>query len=75
MTDPCSEPTSFYRETDAAKTTKLIQTYIQCMVKHIHATLDDDDHERVEAVKDELGVTWEEFIIQAAEQFEVAEDE
>jgi len=45
------------------------------MVKNIHATLDDDDHEQVEAVKDELGVTWAEFIIQAAEQMEVPNDE
>jgi len=49
---------------------KYIQTNIHCMVKHIHATLDDKNHAEVERVKDGLNLTWEQFVMEAAEELE-----
>lgn len=37
------------------------------MVRNLHATLDDDVYQEVKDVKDELGLTWEEFVVEAAE--------
>lgn len=40
------------------------------MVSNIHATLDDQEAERVKAVKDELGLTWAEYLTEAADVLE-----
>jgi len=40
------------------------------MVKHIHATLDDKNHAEVERVKDGLNLTWEQYVMEAAEELE-----
>jgi len=48
------------------------------MVKHIHATVDDDVYERVKYVKDAQDLTWAEFLVQCADSFEngpVSEEE
>lgn len=36
------------------------------MVRTLNVTLDNTDFEQVENVKDELGLTWQEFVIEAA---------
>lgn len=40
------------------------------MVRRLHITLGDDDFERVQAVKEELGVTWEEWALEATDALE-----
>lgn len=40
------------------------------MVRNIHVTLDDGDADRVQAVKDDLDLTWREFLLKAAEALE-----
>jgi antitoxin component of RelBE/YafQ-DinJ toxin-antitoxin module len=35
------------------------------MVRTLNVTLDDDDFQRAEQVKDEIGLTWEGFIKEA----------
>ena len=37
------------------------------MVRNVNVALDDSDYEEVNRVKEELDLTWEEFIIEAAE--------
>ena len=37
------------------------------MVKRLNVPLDDSDYETARQVKDDLDLTWEEFIIEAAE--------
>ena len=44
------------------------------MVKHLHITLDDADHERALSVKNERGWTWREFVVRAADALEQTED-
>jgi hypothetical protein len=38
------------------------------MVKNLHVTLDDTDFEKVKEVKDDLGMTWEEFVLEATDR-------
>lgn len=45
------------------------------MVRTLNVTLDDGDFERVEAVKDDLGYTWQEFILEATEALEESGEE
>lgn len=40
------------------------------MVKTINVTLDDDTYDEIYSVKHELDVTWEEFLLLAAENLE-----
>lgn len=40
------------------------------MVKQLHVALSDEDHANAKEVKDELGLTWEEFILRAAEELQ-----
>lgn len=40
------------------------------MVKRLNVPLNDDDYGRANDVKEELGLTWEEYIILAADHFE-----
>lgn len=40
------------------------------MVRTLNVTLDDDTFAQVEHVKNELGLTWEEFILEAANALE-----
>jgi len=44
------------------------------MVKQVHVALSDEDHSKAKGIKDELGLTWEEFILRAAEEFEQNEE-
>lgn len=37
------------------------------MVKRLNVALEDADFESIEQVKDELGYTWEQFVLEAAE--------
>jgi predicted CopG family antitoxin len=37
------------------------------MVRHIHITVDDDTYDRLKAVKDEHGGTWEELLLDRLE--------
>lgn len=43
------------------------------MVKHLHITLDDAEHERITAVKKDAGMTWREFLVAASEAFQAQE--
>lgn len=43
------------------------------MVKHLHITLDDTEHERINAVKNDAGMTWREFLVAASDAFEAQE--
>lgn len=36
------------------------------MVRNVNVALDDSDYDEINQVKEELGLTWEEFIIEAA---------
>jgi len=38
------------------------------MVRNINVSLDDADYDDAKAVKDSMDLTWEEFVIEAAEQ-------
>lgn len=40
------------------------------MVSSIHATVDDDVNEHIHKVKDEYGLTWPEFMEEAAKALE-----
>ena len=40
------------------------------MVRNLNVALDDDDYERASAVKEDLGLTWEEFVVEATEALE-----
>ncbi|MFC3957873.1 hypothetical protein [Halovivax cerinus] len=40
------------------------------MVKNVNVALDDRDYQKAIDAKDELGLTWEEFIVEAAECLE-----
>lgn len=40
------------------------------MVRTLNVTLDDADFEYVESVKDDLGLTWKEFLLEATEAIE-----
>jgi hypothetical protein len=40
------------------------------MVRTLNVTLDDDDFAQIESVKEELGLTWKEFMIEATEALE-----
>lgn len=44
------------------------------MVRTLNVTLDDDDFARVENVKEEIGLTWQELIIQAGNALAERED-
>lgn len=44
------------------------------MVRTLNVTLDDSEFEDVERVKDELGLTWQEFVTQAADALAERED-
>jgi len=48
---------------------------IHRMVKRLNVPLDDSDYERVSEVKNELGLTWEEFLIEAANCLEASSKE
>jgi len=37
------------------------------MVRTLNVTLDDSDFEQIKKVKEDSGLTWEEFVIQAAD--------
>jgi len=37
------------------------------MVRNVNIALDDRNYEEINRVKEELGLTWEEFIVQAAD--------
>ena len=39
-----------------------------------NVTLDDSDFERIKAVKEDLGLTWQEFVFQATDALEERED-
>lgn len=43
------------------------------MVKHLHITLDDAEHERIAELKDDAGMTWREFLVAASDAFEAHE--
>lgn len=45
------------------------------MVKRLNVALEDADFESIEQVKDKLGYTWEEFVLQAAECLQERERE
>jgi len=36
------------------------------MVRNVNIALDDSDYDEINQVKEELGLTWEEFIVEAA---------
>lgn len=40
------------------------------MVKRLNVPLDDEDYEEISAVKQDLGLTWEEFLIESADCLE-----
>lgn len=40
------------------------------MVKHLHITMDDSEHERIAGLKDQEGLTWAEFLSEASDAFE-----
>lgn len=44
------------------------------MVTRIQVALDDGEFERVRDVKDELGLTWEQFLIHAADELGSSEE-
>jgi hypothetical protein len=44
------------------------------MVRTLNVTLDDSDFERIKAVKEDLGLTWQEFVLQATDALEERED-
>ena len=44
------------------------------MVRTLNVTLDDNDFERIKAVKEDLGLTWQEFVFQATDALEERED-
>lgn len=44
------------------------------MVWTLNVTLDDDDFEQIKEVKEKLGLTWEEFALQATEALKQRED-
>lgn len=37
------------------------------MVKRLNVALNDDDFQKVKSVKDDLDMTWEEFVLEATE--------
>lgn len=43
------------------------------MVKHLHITVDDAEHERISELKDSAGLTWREFLLEASDAFESQE--
>lgn len=45
------------------------------MVKRLNVALEDADFESIEQVKVELGYTWEDFVIEAAECLREREEE
>lgn len=45
------------------------------MVKQLHVALSDEDHAKAKRVKDDLRLTWEEFILRAAEELDESEEE
>ena len=40
------------------------------MVRSINVTMDDEDYQDAKSVKDQLGLTWEEYINRAREELE-----
>lgn len=44
------------------------------MVRTLNVTLDDSDFEDIQDVKDNLGLTWQEFVIEAADALKHQED-
>jgi len=44
-----------------------------CVVKTLNISLNDEDYERVQSVKQNLGVTWAEFVTVAAEELDEEE--
>lgn len=44
------------------------------MVRTLNVTLDDSDFENAERVKEDLGLTWQEFVIEATEAIEQREN-
>lgn len=40
------------------------------MVKHLHVTLDEDEHDRITETKNQTGMTWREYILEATEMIE-----
>ncbi|MFQ3319399.1 MAG: hypothetical protein ACI80F_001463 [Natronomonas sp.] len=45
------------------------------MVRTLNVTLDDGDFEHIKDVKEELGLTWQEFILQATEALQERENQ
>lgn len=44
------------------------------MVRTLNVTLDNSDFENAERVKEELGLTWQEFVIEATDALEQLEE-
>lgn len=44
------------------------------MVRTLNVTLDDADFEQIKSVKEELGLTWEEFALEATEALKQREN-
>jgi len=44
------------------------------MVRTLNVTLDDSDFEHIKNVKEELGMTWQEFMLQATDALEQTEN-
>lgn len=40
------------------------------MVKTLNITLDDEDYQRAKRIKNELGLTWQGFILTASDELE-----
>lgn len=51
-----------------------VYLWLECMVSHIHATVEDELGERVRAVKEENDWTWAEFFQNTAEAFEEGDE-
>jgi len=44
------------------------------MVRTLNVTLDDSDFEQIKNVKEELDLTWQEFVLQATEALQEREN-
>ena len=44
------------------------------MVRRIQVAFDDRDFEKISEIKNDLGLTWEEFILRAADELENSEE-
>lgn len=43
------------------------------MVRTLNVTLDDSDFEQIKDVKEDLGLTWQEFVLQATDALQERE--